>query len=60
MDWYHLEIQVVHKWYEVGWFIEFHPDVHMFVWRQRDDEVSVKWAKTDSLNKDFYTVIHSL
>ena len=34
MDWCNLEVSCT---WELGWSIQFHPDVHMFVWTRRSE-----------------------
>ena len=50
----------MHECYEVGWSVQFHPEVHMFVWRYGDARVSVKRAEMEKPNEGITTVFHSL
>ena len=39
----------------MGWSIDFHPEVHMFVWRRRDGRASVKTGEMENRNESLTT-----
>ena len=44
----------------MGWSIDFHPEVHMFVWRRRDGRASVKTGEMENRNESLTTGFRSL